>query len=160
MIIQNDMSRMSDEHADAGPLSAEGDGVQQIPAGQFYLSPTLDTELRSACRAPPRQGEAAHPILAFVVALGGLGVDVAEICQMCGSSIEAGPLLASCRISYHRPMAVDLTYHVRGEVSGVTRKASRRFGMADHVSLRMSVTAGTDSYADVALAWIMPRLPL
>lgn len=131
-------------------------GTRRIPSGSFHLDGDLDDAIRVAAAAPARDGASAHPIFAFVIAVGGMGATVSEICTICDLSIEAGPLLAKCRIRYHRSIVVDRTYDVRGAVTAIVRKASRRFGATDHVSLGIAIACGPDAYADVALTWIVP----
>lgn len=130
-----------------------------IPRGQYRLDRALDDGIRAAARAPARASDdrRAHPIFAFLAALGGMGVPVAELCRMCGSSIDDGPVLARTSIDHGPPMEVDRDYVVGGEVSAITRKPSRRFGQADHVDIRLHVESDGRRFADVTLSWIMPR---
>lgn len=147
-----------------GPAAREAGGAMVIPTGSYRIDAALDRRIRESTRAPGGDGGLAHPIFAFVAALGGLGVPVADICRMCGSSIEAGPLLAQCAIRYRRALVLDRLYAVSGAIVGRTTKPSRRFGSAEHVSLHLCVgNRGHDADyreaadAEVWLTWIMPQ---
>lgn len=127
-----------------------------LPAGSFLLLPELDDALRTTCGAAPRTGAVAHPALAFVAALGGSGLPVAEILTRCGCSIEAGPLLASCDLAWMHPLHVGATYRVEGEMTSRQRKPSRRFGAADHLVLSFAITLDGALYVTLKLRMIVP----
>ncbi|RYY44303.1 MAG: hypothetical protein EOP59_06430 [Sphingomonadales bacterium] len=130
-----------------------------LPSGSFALTAELDDALRLTSDAVSRDGDTAHPALAFVAALGGAGLNVAEILALCGCSIDAGPLLASCDLEWERPLQVSTVYQVSGEVSSKQRKASRRFGAADHLAFSFSVSLNGATYATLTLRMIVPLVP-
>lgn len=104
-----------------------------IPVGEFLLAASLDDRLRLSSGAAARIGNTAHPALAFVLALGGAGEGIAKTLERGGYAIDQAPLLAGCEIAFEERLAVDTLYRVDGELAGVTRKPSRRFGTADHL---------------------------
>lgn len=128
-----------------------------IAAGRYPLSIALDDRIRAAADAPARYGRKAHPVFAFVAALGGMGVSVADLCRMIGSRVEDGPVLATCTIDQARAMEVDRSYDVEGAVEAIVRKPSRRFGAADHVGIGLCVRSGGEVFSHLRLAWVMPR---
>ena len=131
--------------------------TRAIPAGRYRLDRALDDRLRAASAAPERgRSDRAHPAFAFVVALGGMGLKVADICQLLGLSLNSGPLLGTCRIRYHRPLEVDRTYDVQGRIAALVRKASRRFGMADHLTLRIAASADAVPFTELEFTMIVP----
>ncbi|WP_232495257.1 hypothetical protein [Novosphingobium kaempferiae] len=127
-----------------------------IAPGRFDLSAALDDAIRASCAAPARSGAEAHPIFAFVAALGGMGARVRDVCRDLGLAFDSGAVLGRCRIDYDAPMTVDTAYDVAAEVVLLERKASRRFGAADHLTLGMTVSAGGRPHARVQLTTIMP----
>ena len=127
-----------------------------LPEGRFVLSEQVDDRLRAISGGPARLGDVAHPIFAFVAGIGGMGVPVAAAIAHGGCSIEAGPLLASCTIDFHRPMKVGQTYQVRASIVEKVRKASRRFGAADHLLLRLALHGGDLHHVDLELRMIIP----
>ncbi|MDB5722751.1 MAG: hypothetical protein JWP15_3369 [Alphaproteobacteria bacterium] len=127
-----------------------------LPPGHFALDADLDDRLRRDGAAPPREGDIAHPIFAFVGGIGGLGVPVGDAIALAGCSIGAGPLLASCDISIYRALKVGVTYQIAGRIAGKTRKPSRRFGAADHLLLSVSIAEGDVRFVDLDLKMIVP----
>ncbi|MEE4452775.1 hypothetical protein [Novosphingobium resinovorum] len=127
-----------------------------IPQGRFHLSAALDDAIRRSCAAPARDGEQAHPIFAFVAALGGLGVRVGDLCRGLGLAFDKGAVLGRCWIDYAAPLTVDTGYDVAAEIVALERKASRRFGAADHLTLGMTIGTGGQTHARVQLTTIMP----
>jgi hypothetical protein len=127
-----------------------------LPTGRYALTAATDDAIRGGCGAPARVGQAAHPIMAFIAAVGGLGASVAEVCRLCGSSVDVGPVLASCAIRYPREMRIDQEYRVEARLADVARKPSHRFGAADHARLEIALMQGEDIHAEVSLHWILP----
>lgn len=137
---------------------AEGAEYQPVdlPNGMFLLDDAVDDRIRAACAAPDRVGDEAHPIFAFVSGLGGLGVPVAEAMARVGCSVEDGPLLASCEISLHGILKVGVTYQIAARVVEKRRKASRRFGSADHLLFSIEIGQDGRRFADLHLRMIVP----
>lgn len=129
-----------------------------IPPGVFDLSATLDDAIRSSCAAPVRGGVEAHPIFAFIAALGGMGSRVGDVCRALGLAFDSGAVLGRCRIDYDAPLTIDTRYDVATSVVALERKSSRRFGAADHLTLGMTVSADGNRRARVRLTTIMPAL--
>lgn len=127
-----------------------------IPLGVFHLSADLDDAIRRSCAAPVRDGIQAHPIFAFVAALGGMGSRVGDVCRGLGLAFDSGAVLGRCRIDYDAPLTVDTRYDVETNIVELERKRSRRFGAADHLTLRMTVSAAAQPYARIQLTTIMP----
>jgi hypothetical protein len=127
-----------------------------IPQGRFHLSAGLDDAIRRSCAAPIRVGREAHPIFGFVAALGGMGAKVGDVCRGLGLAFDRGAVLGRCRIDYDAPLTIDTQYDVRAEVVLLERKASRRFGAADHLTLAMTVSAAGSPHARLRLTTIMP----
>jgi hypothetical protein len=129
----------------------------RVPQGRYDVTAALDERLRSAARAPGRHdAESAHPIMAFVAALGGMGMSIRELSEALGLAFAQGPVLGGCHIRLHRPVAVDKSYLIDTRVSVLQRKPSRRFGLADHLTLAFEVTDGSDRVCDVELAMVFP----
>ena len=140
-------------------IQAGGDAFPPVPLprGAYRIDASVDRLLRASAGAPPGERGEAHPIFAFIATLGGMGVSVAELCRMCGASIDDGPVLARCTIRFHRPLSLDRNYTVDGEITAITRKKSRRFGAADHVTIELTLSDEPDVYTDVSIVMVMPQ---
>lgn len=112
----------------------------QIPEGRFILTPAMDDRVRQMAGADPREGDFAHPVFAFVGALGGLGLRIADLSRALGLDFDAGPVLARSRLDYDDRLRVGESYRVTAEVEAITRKPSRVFGKADHLHLAITLT--------------------
>ena len=75
-----------------------------IPDGRFAITEAMDDRVRDMARAPDRQGVRAHPIFAFVGALGGMGMKIADLSEALGLAFHKGPVLARCRLDYDAPL--------------------------------------------------------
>lgn len=132
-----------------------------IPSGRYHLAAALDDSMRVATGAAARApGNQAHPIFAFVMALGGMGLRIAEISDRLGLNFGAGPVLAGCRIDYHAALITDRDYDVGARVAKLERKASRRFGAADHLHLQITIARNGTACADTRLHIIFPAIEM
>lgn len=129
----------------------------ELEPGTFLITSGMDDRARASCKALPRADGNAHPIFAFIAALGGMGTSIAALCELCGSSIEAGPVLASTRIRWLAPMPVDSEYGVEARIVDTVAKQSRRFGKAIHARIRFTVLHGETECAEVDIHMILPE---
>ena len=128
----------------------------RLPTGRFALTPAIDDRVRALSGAPPRQGDAAHPILAYVGALNGLARPIGEVARALGLAFDSGPVLGRCEIDLPGALRVDQVYEVEAEVSALTRKASRRFGQADHAGFVITLAQGGQPVSVLRFAMITP----
>jgi hypothetical protein len=128
-----------------------------IPPGRYSLTAGLDDRLRALTNASVRGADgAAHPIFAFVIALGGMGLRIADLSERLGLAFGAGPVLAGCTLDYHAPMLVGRDYDVTTRIEGLERKPSRRFGAADHLRLHIALSCTGVNCAETRLHIIYP----
>lgn len=125
--------------------------------GTFDLNAELDDRARAGCHAPARRGAEAHPIFAFIAALGGAGVSIERLCELCGSSIAAGPVLATCRMTMLAPLTVNREYTISASILDRVEKPSSRFGSAMHARIGFTVSSDGARFAEVELLMILPR---
>lgn len=127
-----------------------------IPAGRFDLTPQMDDEVRRMAGAPARTDDRAHPIFAFVGALGGLGLKIADLSGALGLDFGSGPVLARCRLDFAAPLTVGQSYDVAAEVEALERKPSRTFGHADHLHLSIRLSSDNQPRSHARLHIIYP----
>lgn len=130
-------------------------GHTLIAPGRFDLTPSRDDLVRRMSGAPERQDERAHPIFAFVGALGGLPLPIKALSEDLGLAFKAGPVLAQCEIDLFRPLEVGRSYAMDARIARIDRKASRRFGQADHLHLAISLSDGR-AFCETRLHIIFP----
>jgi len=128
-----------------------------IPDGHYRLDAALDDRLRAITGAPPRGPDGrAHPIFAFVMALGGMGLRIADLSQRLGLNFGAGPVLAGCKMDYRAALLTGHDYAVAARIEALERKPSRRFGTADHLRLCIALSRGGTPCAETRLHIIFP----
>lgn len=128
-----------------------------IPTGDFRIDAESDLLIRQISQGPPGDGITAHPIFGFIASVGGLGIPIGTVFAWCGGSIAAGPLLASCDLRIARPLQVGITYQIKGQLLGLETKASRRFGRADHIALRIDIGRAEVHYSRLELTIVVPK---
>ncbi|MEC7761971.1 MAG: hypothetical protein VX874_08715 [Pseudomonadota bacterium] len=134
---------------------AETPAYPALAPGKFDLSAARDDAVRRMSGAPARTDDRAHPIFAFVGALGGLPMPIKDLSESLGLDFAGGPVLARCQIALTRPLLVDRTYRVTARVAAIERKPSRRYGHADHLHLAIALADDTP-FTEIALHIIFP----
>jgi hypothetical protein len=130
----------------------------RFPGGTFRLDAYLAWLWADAVGADPRE-PAAHPSLAYFVALQGLGASVQDIFDLMGATAESGPMFGEASFEFSRPLRPDTVYDVAGEVTDVVRKEGRRAGVFDRLTFAVEVREH-DGGAPVVVnrnTWIFPR---
>ena len=131
--------------------------MPSIPDGRYWLTPAMDDALRAASSAPPRgKDRRAHPAFAFVMALGGMGVDIGTLCAHLGVPFNTGAVLGRCSITFDRSILVDQSYDVSASLTSINRKSSRRFGATDHLCFAMRIGVEEQRFAMVEFTMIVP----
>lgn len=104
-------------------------GTVKIPASENVdLAAVLECE-------PPADG-ALHPLFAYIAPQRGIGTSIAELCELGGSSVDAGPMMGSTSIEFGEPMLPDVEYTVTGEILDLEHKHGRSIGDFDLLTFR------------------------
>jgi hypothetical protein len=130
---------------------------EPLPGGVWAFEAHESWLLHDAVYSTPE--EAAHPIMAFLAAQGGLGVTVAELFGMFGTDMAEGPLLTESTLDLHADLAPGVYYEVGGTVVSAVRKSGRALGAFDLVTVRFEVLdpiAGEPA-ATVTNVYALPR---
>jgi hypothetical protein len=103
----------------------------------------------------------AHPIYFFIATQVGMGQTVAGLCAVCGFDVEQGPMMATSKVTFQRPLKTEQPYLVTGEIKSLTRKPSRAFGVMDllNYELSLSLPDGTPVLTTLN-SWALPRREL
>jgi len=130
--------------------------THRLPPGQFALTESLDDRIRAISGAPARVGDLAHPILAYVGALGGLAQPIGDWARALGLGFDLGPVLGRCRIDLPGRLRTSQVYEVRAEVGEIQRKPSRRFGEADHAPFAISLCRSQGAVSILSFTMVTP----
>jgi acyl dehydratase len=130
----------------------------RFPGATYTLPGYVCWLWADAAKLPP-DATVAHPILAWFVAMQGVGASIQEIFDLAGTSPEAGVMFGECNLEWVKPMKADATYECSAEVTGVERKHGKRAGTFDKFAFRVTVReAGSqETVATCTNAWIIPR---
>lgn len=116
---------------------------RRFPGGSYTIEPWRAWLLADAALAEPPSlvdGErVAHPLFAWMAAVGAMGITFDELFSWFGSSAAEGPLFGEQATTLHRPMTVGTTCRVSGGITSAERKVGRRTGTFDIVGYEMEL---------------------
>jgi hypothetical protein len=118
------------------------------------------TLCRSTGVEPATDGS-AHPIYYYIATQVAMGKTVAGVCETCDFDIADGPMMGSSGVVFSGRLKVDTPYTVRGEITGLVRKRSRKLGVMDVLDYRLRLIdrAGVQ-VLETANVWVLPRKEL
>jgi hypothetical protein len=137
---------------------AELDGLigRELPAGTYRIDENTSIMLRHAVYAGP--DSRPHPIYAFIGGQGGLGISVAQLLEIFGTSAAEGPLLGECRLEFPGDLEAGCTYQVTGRILDAKRKSGRLLGIFDLITFQADLTdAGGKVVASCRETFVVPR---
>lgn len=140
------------------PPPPEVAGVSLASDIPFVISSEDNADLCRASGAEPSPEGFAHPIWFFVATQVGMGQTVRGICEVCGFDVDDGPMMMSSSVVFQQPLRVGQPYTVGGEIKGLTRKPSRKFGCMDILDYELRLTLPDGAPVLVTNnAWALPR---
>jgi hypothetical protein len=118
-------------------------------------------ENRALCEsigvAPANDGS-AHPIYFFIATQVGMGMTVAQLCETCEFDVRDGPMMASSKTVFARPLMTRQAYRVGGKILGLTRKLSRKLGVMDMLEYELELAlAEGEAVLRTTNIWVLPR---
>jgi hypothetical protein len=129
----------------------------ELPGGTYTLGADRHARLVAALGTPPPDGE-AHPLSAWVIAMGGNGISIGEFFERAGVPMQDGPMLGACDLELHAPIDIETEYTVTGKVADLVEKTGRKLGRFDVLTLRLEVRAPDGRHvATCSPAMILPR---
>lgn len=130
----------------------------QLPGGQYRVLAHERWLANDAMCAPQTDDDLLHPMFLYFAAIRGMGCTLAEFFALFDATADDGPMLGETEISQTDPMRVDEQYDVRGHVSAVQRKTSKRVGSMDLVTAHFDIV-GPDGKlcGSVSSVFVFPR---
>jgi len=130
----------------------------ELPGGSYRLGADRHDRLVAALGGRAPSDGSAHPLAAWVIAMGGSGVTIEALFAVAGVAMEAGPMLGACDLDLRRPLGIETSYVVRGRILGVEEKTGRRLGRFDVLLIRLGVQEPDGAQvAACGLSMILPR---
>jgi hypothetical protein len=133
-------------------------GTSLAGNGLYTIDPTENRALCESTGVQPAADGTAHPIYFYIATQVGMGMTVAGLCAACEFNVEDGPLMASSKVTFSRPLVTGQPYRVTGRIVSLERKASRKLGTMDMLEylLELSLPDGTPVLSTTNV-WVLPR---
>lgn len=146
---------MTDVTAGAGEVHSQVG--RALPGGEYTIHPWRAWLLADTLLVEPDDA-VAHPVMAWMAAVGGMGLSWDDLFAWFGSSSADGPMFGEHQTTLHARVRVGATYRISGQITSVDRKVGRS-GTFDVVGYQMELH-DTSEGTHVATCWnslVLPR---
>jgi hypothetical protein len=143
------------------PPAPEVAGTSLDGTDTYVITADQNATLCRSTGVEPATDGSAHPIYYYIATQVAMGKTVAGVCETCDFDIADGPMMGSSGVVFSGALKVDTSYTVRGEITGLVRKRSRKLGVMDVLDYRLRLIdpAGTQ-VLETANVWVLPRKEL
>jgi hypothetical protein len=133
-------------------------GVSLNGSTDYTISAEENRALCESTGVTPAADGSAHPIYFFIATQVGMGMTVAGLCAACEFDVAEGPMMASSKVTFSRPLVTGQPYRVTGRIVSLVRKPSRKLGVMDMLEylLELSLPDGTPVLSTTNV-WVLPR---
>lgn len=127
----------------------------------YVISAEENRALCESTGVAPAADGSAHPIYFYIATQVGMGMTVAGLCAACDFDVEDGPMMASSKVTFSKPLVTGQPYQVSGRIVSLVRKPSRKLGVMDMLEylLELSLPDGT-AVLSTTNVWVLPRKKL
>src|SRR6478609_2827899 len=128
-----------------------------FPGGDYKIHPWRAWLLADTLLVAPDDA-VAHPVAAWMAAVGGMGMTWDDLFAWFGSTSADGPMFGEHRTTLHGRVRVGATYRISGGITSVDRKVGGS-GTFDLIGYQMELH-DTASGVHVATCWnslVLPR---
>lgn len=130
-------------------------------SGPYVITPAENAALCRSTGVEPAADGTAHPAYYYIATQVAMGQTVAGLCALCDFDVEQGPMMASSTVTFQMPLRTGQPYHVTGEISGLTRKSSRKLGLMDLLEYRLRLHDPDGApVLETTNVWVLPRREL
>jgi hypothetical protein len=127
----------------------------------YVITADQNTALCRSTGVEPATDGSAHPIYYYIATQVAMGKTVAGVCETCDFDIADGPMMGSSGVVFSGTLKVDTPYTVRGEITGLVRKRSRKLGVMDVLDYRLRLIDPAGAQVlETANVWVLPRKEL
>ena len=134
----------------------------RFPGGDYRIQPHRHWLACDAIGANPRTfSQAAHPLFAYYAAVGGMGMSLESLFEICGAGPDTPqPMLGETSLDLERPLSIGATYRVSGTIVDVRRRSGQRIGPMDLITavFELSEPNGQE-HARCRIVFVFPRQP-
>jgi hypothetical protein len=143
------------------PPAPDVAGTSLDGTATYVITADQNAALCRSTGVEPATDGGAHPIYYYIATQVAMGKTVAGVCETCDFDIADGPMMGSSGVVFSGTLKVDTPYTVRGEITGLVRKHSRKLGVMDVLDYRLRLidSAGVQ-VLETANVWVLPRKEL
>jgi hypothetical protein len=124
----------------------------------YVITADQNATLCRSTGVEPAPDGGAHPIYYYIATQVAMGKTVAGVCETCDFDIADGPMMGSSGVVFSGTLKVDTPYTVRGEITGLVRKRSRKLGVMDVLDYRLRLIDPAGAQVlETANVWVLPR---
>jgi hypothetical protein len=136
-------------------------GISLAGSQPYVISADENRALCESTGVAPAADGTAHPIYFYIATQVGMGMTVAGLCAACEFDVEDGPMMASSKVSFSRPLITGQPYRISGRIVSLIRKPSRKLGVMDMLEylLELTLPDGTPVLSTTNV-WVLPRRKL
>ncbi len=132
---------------------------RSLPGGHFSIDADENRRLCGILGSAPATDGTAHPLYAYIATQRAMGVTVDGLFEICGFSMDDGPMLASTSLDLQGPLWIGTTYTVESRIAGIERKTGRKLGAFDLLSVELDLLDGAERVAGATNVFVLPRGP-
>ena len=127
----------------------------------YVISADENAALCASTGVVPAVDGSAHPIYYYIATQVAMGKTVSGVCNVCEFDVDDGPMMGSSGVVFQKPLMVGVPYRVKGQILGLVRKRSRKLGVMDVLTYRLSLQdAADDEVLQTENVWVLPRREL
>jgi hypothetical protein len=140
------------------PAPPQVAGISLDGSKPYLISAEENRALCESTGVAPAEDGTAHPIYFYIATQVGMGMTVAGLCAACDFDVEEGPMMASSKVTFSRPLVTGQPYRITGRIVSLVRKPSRKLGVMDMLEylLELSLPDGTPVLSTTNV-WVLPR---
>ena len=137
-------------------------GLSLAGSAPYVISAEENRALCESTGVAPATDGSAHPIYFYIATQVGMGMTVAGLCAACEFNVEDGPMMASSKVTFQRPLRTGQPYRVSGRIISLVRKPSRKLGVMDMLEYLLELSLPDDGTRVLSTTnvWVLPRRKL
>jgi len=131
----------------------------KFPGASYTLPEYVAWLWHDACLVEP-DAAVAHPSLAHLVGMQGVGMSIAEMFGLMDATADSGVMYGQADYEFAGTLHPGATYDSDAEIVGVERKEGRRAGVFDTMTFQVRVRergGSPDPVVTCTHTWVFPR---
>jgi hypothetical protein len=127
-----------------------------LPGGTFSVAEYERWLSHDAMQSPPLPEGMLHPVWVLLGALRGMGMTLEELTAIADAG--DGTLFGETELLQYQPLRTGVVYSVRGAITDMTRRQSRKIGLMDLMTFRIEIIDPAANVVAVSVqVFIIPR---